>query len=188
MWYGHKPDILKSRIFSVRAFSFVPKEKRNKLDSRSRSCHFVGYGVNGYRLWDGRRIFIARDVVVEELPLVSSRVEAQVPALEPSSISVELAGPSSVPSSFADPSAGTTDYFPVRTLSESTGGILQPLLVAVEDSSTQSSLPVSRQLELVDVNEEEFNNCQDEAELEGNEHPLALLSKSACSKPSSQDE
>lgn len=67
MWYGHKPDVSKLRIFGSKAFCLVPKEKRNKLDSRSKICHFVGYGVNGYRLWDGRKIVVARDVVVEEV-------------------------------------------------------------------------------------------------------------------------
>uniref|UniRef100_A0AAG5DMY5 Endonuclease n=1 Tax=Anopheles atroparvus TaxID=41427 RepID=A0AAG5DMY5_ANOAO len=46
MWYGHKPDVSKFRIFGARAFSFVPKEKRKKFETRSKSCYFVVYGIN----------------------------------------------------------------------------------------------------------------------------------------------
>ncbi|XP_062541020.1 uncharacterized protein LOC134209055 [Armigeres subalbatus] len=55
MWYGHKPDVSKLRIWGSKAYSFVPKEKRSKLDARSQVCYSVGYGVNGYRLWDSRK-------------------------------------------------------------------------------------------------------------------------------------
>lgn len=69
-WHGQKPDVAKLRIFGSKAFCLIPKVKRKKLDSRSQLCHLVGYGVNGYRVWDGYKIFLVRDAVIEESPLV----------------------------------------------------------------------------------------------------------------------
>lgn len=68
MWFGHKPNVSRLRVFGSKAFCHVPKEKRTKLDAKSQVCYLVGYGVNGYRVWDPvrRKITIARDVVVEE--------------------------------------------------------------------------------------------------------------------------
>ena len=93
-WYGEKPDVSKLRIFGSKAYYFIPKEKRNKLQSRSQVCHFVGYGVNGYCLWDGQKILIARDVVVEEVPL-SSCGERDLQENQEQSEVPRLAGPSS---------------------------------------------------------------------------------------------
>lgn len=68
MWYGHKPDVSKLRIWGSKAYSFIPKEKRTKLDARSEACYFVGYGPTGYRLWNHQKqkVYLARDVVVNE--------------------------------------------------------------------------------------------------------------------------
>lgn len=67
-WYGHKPDLSTLRVWGSTAYSFVPKEKRNKLSDRSYSCFFIGYSRNGYRLWDKNKktVFVSRDVVVDE--------------------------------------------------------------------------------------------------------------------------
>lgn len=69
LWYGHKPDVSRIRIFGSKAYSHIPKEKRSKLDSCTKVSYFVGYGGGGYRLWNGKRIFIPCDVVMEELSL-----------------------------------------------------------------------------------------------------------------------
>jgi hypothetical protein len=67
-WFKKKPDLSKLKIFGCVAFAHIPKEKRKKLDKKSRKCRFVGYVVNGYKLWDleARKIIIARDVIFDE--------------------------------------------------------------------------------------------------------------------------
>ena len=49
------------RVFGCEAFSHVPKEQRQKLDSKTTRCIFLGYGgnVKGYRLYDesSKKIF-----------------------------------------------------------------------------------------------------------------------------------
>lgn len=69
MWFGHKPNVSGLRVFGSKAYCHVPKEKRTKLDAKSQVCYLVGYGINGYRVWDPvrRKIVIARDVVIDEL-------------------------------------------------------------------------------------------------------------------------
>lgn len=68
IWYGRKPNIDKMRVFGSVAHTWVPKEKRNKLDPKSEKNVMVGYTANGYRIWDPRkrRVTVARDVVFDE--------------------------------------------------------------------------------------------------------------------------
>ncbi|KAI5313673.1 hypothetical protein L3X38_042849 [Prunus dulcis] len=51
-------------------FVHIPKDKRSKLDAKSKECIFMGYGNEefGYRLWDpvARKIIRSRDVVFFE--------------------------------------------------------------------------------------------------------------------------
>jgi len=69
LWFGHKPNVSRFRIFGSKVFCHIPKEKRTKLDVKSQVGFLVGYGINGYRVWDPvhRKIIVARDVVIEEL-------------------------------------------------------------------------------------------------------------------------
>ena len=50
LWYGLKPDMSKLRIFGCEAYSWIPLQKRHKLDSKSEKCIMVAYAPNGYRL------------------------------------------------------------------------------------------------------------------------------------------
>jgi transposase InsO family protein len=55
LWTWRKPDYGKLRIFGCEAYALVPRDERRKLESRSRTCIFLGYGPDGsfgYRLWD----------------------------------------------------------------------------------------------------------------------------------------
>lgn len=52
MGYGFKPDENSIKIFGCKAFAWVPKQKREKLDAKSRKLVTIGYVPNGYRLWD----------------------------------------------------------------------------------------------------------------------------------------
>lgn len=69
IWYGHKPDLFKIRIFGCLSYVHIPAENRkNKLDKRSQKMYLVGYTNNGYRLWDPdeKRVIAARNVVFDE--------------------------------------------------------------------------------------------------------------------------
>jgi len=63
-WTGRKPDLSRLQIFGTDAYAKVLGYLK-KLDVRSKRFIFVGYGTNGYRLWDPerRRIIRSRDVV-----------------------------------------------------------------------------------------------------------------------------
>ena len=51
-------------------YAHVAKDERQKLDTKSTKCFFLGYGTErkGYRLYDPRRerVFYSRDVVFGE--------------------------------------------------------------------------------------------------------------------------
>lgn len=68
LWFNNKPNVNKIRVFGSQAFALIPKQKRSKLDAKSRECCMIGYDINGYRLWDleFQKIVIARDVVFNE--------------------------------------------------------------------------------------------------------------------------
>lgn len=67
-WYRKKPNIDKMRVFGSVAHTWIPKEKRTKLDPRSEKNILVGYTTNGYRIWNAKKkkILISRDVVFDE--------------------------------------------------------------------------------------------------------------------------
>jgi len=52
-------------------FLHVPKEKRTKLDSKSKKCIFIGYkdGLKGYKLWNPvtRKVVYSQYVVFREV-------------------------------------------------------------------------------------------------------------------------
>ena len=52
-WYGEKPYLGHMRIIGCVAWVHIPKEKRKKLDERSKKCYLVGYeGTNVFRVWN----------------------------------------------------------------------------------------------------------------------------------------
>ena len=67
---GMKPDISNLRIFGCLAYVHVPRENRNKLDSKTQKCLFLGFDkeTKAYCLYDHsrRKVIIRRDVVFEE--------------------------------------------------------------------------------------------------------------------------
>ena len=42
---GEKPQVDGLRVFGCQAFVHIPKDERKKLDSKSRKCIFLGYGM-----------------------------------------------------------------------------------------------------------------------------------------------
>ena len=56
VWYGHKIDLSKLKVFGSIAYAHIPPEDRNgKLAARSQPLIMVGYAPNGYRLWCPQR-------------------------------------------------------------------------------------------------------------------------------------
>lgn len=65
IWTGVKPDISHFRVFGSRAMAFIPKEKRQKFDAKSKEYIFVEYceTQKGYRLMDAK----TNEVIVAEM-------------------------------------------------------------------------------------------------------------------------
>ncbi|KAF2360277.1 Reverse transcriptase RNA-dependent DNA polymerase [Trinorchestia longiramus] len=51
---GHKPNAQHFRIFGCIAYARIPKDEREQLDSKNKTCVLLGYGsgTKGYRLYD----------------------------------------------------------------------------------------------------------------------------------------
>jgi hypothetical protein len=43
---GNKPSIANLRIFGCKAYAYIPKEKRRKLDIKTLECIYIGYADN----------------------------------------------------------------------------------------------------------------------------------------------
>lgn len=70
VWTKNKPDLSHIKIFGCKAMVHIPKERRQKLDPKSRELIFIGYSdcVKGYRFIDpkNKHIVTSRDVVFLE--------------------------------------------------------------------------------------------------------------------------
>lgn len=65
-WNNRKPNVENLRVFGSICYAHVPKALRKKLDPKSEKAVFVGYSPNGYRCWNGKKVFVARDVIFSE--------------------------------------------------------------------------------------------------------------------------
>ncbi|KAF2347481.1 Zinc finger CCHC-type [Trinorchestia longiramus] len=76
---GLKPNVQHFRTFGCMAYAHVPKDEREKLDSKSKTCVLLGYGsgTKGYRLYDfnAKRVLLSRDVVFNESQFISFEKE-----------------------------------------------------------------------------------------------------------------
>lgn len=74
-WTGSKPTLTHVRTFGSAAYMHIPKEKRNKLEPKSKKLILVGYEGNSdnYRLFDPdtKKITVSRDVTFNENELSS---------------------------------------------------------------------------------------------------------------------
>ena len=70
MLFGYSPSYDLLRVFGCVCFVLLHDHERNKLQSRSRLCCFLGYGIGpkGYRCYDpiSRRLRVSRHVVFWE--------------------------------------------------------------------------------------------------------------------------
>lgn len=80
VWTGKVPNLSNLRIFGTTAFAHVPKEKRRKLDPKTKRLVFVGYANNGYWLWNNstRSIEIHRNVVFDEQKMFIKKDDLQL--------------------------------------------------------------------------------------------------------------
>ena len=64
------PQVDTLRVFGCLVYAHIPKDERQKFDSKARRCIFLGYGMvtKGYRLYDVNRskVLYSRDVVFDE--------------------------------------------------------------------------------------------------------------------------
>ena len=69
-WYGEPPDVSYFREFGSLCYDHIPKQIRQKLDSKARECLFMGYCTTAktYRLWclKKHKLIITRDVIFDE--------------------------------------------------------------------------------------------------------------------------
>ena len=70
MWSGVKPRVDYFRIFECVAYAYIPDQKINKLDDKSKRCVFLGVTdeSKAYKLFDpvAKKVIMSRDVVFEE--------------------------------------------------------------------------------------------------------------------------
>ncbi|MCO5594613.1 hypothetical protein L7F22_048646 [Adiantum nelumboides] len=125
-YYGRKPTVLHFRVFGCSAFVHIPKEKRQKLDFKSRKLLFLGYSAesDAYRLYDPdtRTTTVSRDVVFDESFITSAEgATAQpIPILPPPSLPDPPASPVITPStSHPVPPIQPPDVSPDHALSDS---------------------------------------------------------------------
>jgi len=71
VWSGKESFLSHLRVFVCDAYVHVPKEKRTKLDSKSKKCIFIGYkdGLKGYKLSNQitMKVVYNQDVVFREV-------------------------------------------------------------------------------------------------------------------------
>ncbi|MCO5613105.1 hypothetical protein L7F22_067379 [Adiantum nelumboides] len=125
-YYGCKPTVSHFRVFGCSAFVHIPKEKRQKLDFKSRKLLFLGYSAesDAYRLYDPdtRTTTVSRDVVFDESFITSAEGAAAqpIPILPPPSLPDPPASPVITPStSHPVPPIQPPDVSPDQALSDS---------------------------------------------------------------------
>lgn len=80
IWNKKPPNLEHLRVFGSKAMAHIPKEKRKKLDEKSKKYVFVGYSeeVKGYRLADeDGNILLSRDVIFFENELLKEKIESE---------------------------------------------------------------------------------------------------------------
>ena len=73
MWQGKEVSLKHLKVFGCSAYSLLKDGDRDKLDSKTKKCTFIGYGSDemGYRLWDSedRKIIRSKNVTFNETEL-----------------------------------------------------------------------------------------------------------------------
>ncbi|GBN06736.1 Retrovirus-related Pol polyprotein from transposon TNT 1-94 [Araneus ventricosus] len=80
LWTNRKPNLSHIRVFGCKAYAYIQKQKRGKLDSKAVEGIFLGYDYRskGYRIYLGdNKIMISRTVKFIENPLPYAKKEAK---------------------------------------------------------------------------------------------------------------
>ncbi|GBO07412.1 Retrovirus-related Pol polyprotein from transposon TNT 1-94 [Araneus ventricosus] len=80
LWTNHKPNLSHIRVFGCKAYAYIQKQKRGKLDSKAVEGIFLGYDYRskGYRIYLGdNKIMISRTVKFIENPPPYAKKEAK---------------------------------------------------------------------------------------------------------------
>jgi transposase InsO family protein len=91
--YGKKPDLSHLRAIGTKALVQIPKEKRKKLEYKTKSCILIGYqGRNLYRFYDPEKhdVIIARDVTFTDENRTPATVGITVENSKPIDNSIEV--------------------------------------------------------------------------------------------------
>ena len=85
-WVGKRNSLIHLRLFGCDSFVHIPKERRQKLDNKSKKCIFVEYKdrVKGYKLWNmaTRTTLYIRDTIFRESRRTSKTEEVREKKLE----------------------------------------------------------------------------------------------------------
>ncbi|GBM97221.1 Retrovirus-related Pol polyprotein from transposon TNT 1-94 [Araneus ventricosus] len=80
LWTNRKPNLSHIRVFGCKAYAYIQKQKRGKLDNKAVEGIFLGYDYRskGYRIYLGdNKIMISRTVKFIENPLPYDKKEAK---------------------------------------------------------------------------------------------------------------
>lgn len=105
VFFGVVPDVSNLRLFGCRAYVFVPKQKRDKLDPRSVPGVFVGYDQNSkaYRVLVKGDIVVSRDVMFDEQRTGMVKATATD---DSETVTIELEAPDDVANPVVQPVVG----------------------------------------------------------------------------------
>jgi hypothetical protein len=80
-WIEKKVNYSFLKTFSCEAFVHIDKQNRTNLESKSKKCTFIGYGVNyfGYHSWDyeNKKIIRSRDVIFNENVMYKDQLQGK---------------------------------------------------------------------------------------------------------------
>ena len=69
------------QIFGCPTYNLVNSQERNKLESKSKRCYFIGFTkkTKTYRLWDPEKksFFVSRDVVFDEESMLKEKSKTE---------------------------------------------------------------------------------------------------------------
>jgi hypothetical protein len=86
MWYGHIPSVRHLRVFGSTCYALIRKEKRSKLDARSRKCILLGHSntTKWYHLYNetNTKFILSKDVIFLESSKNEKNVDRQLDHLE----------------------------------------------------------------------------------------------------------
>ena len=81
-WMGKRPDFSYLRVFGSECYYVTPKNKRKKLDARSRPGIMLGYPQmsRGYKIWDTQtnKMIVSRDVTFVESQKTEDNATSEV--------------------------------------------------------------------------------------------------------------